>query len=679
MKIVCLTLLAMAYLNATRSRAAEGDSLRVRGRVLDPDGKPVPGAAVTVPSTPNWNDRTTRTPVARTTSGPEGRFEITFNKAVVSPFTTGGGSPGGDAWKHAQIVATAEGFGVAFARWDRTDADGQLVLRLVRDDVPIEGRVVGADGAAVPGVHVAVMSVGADRQTIEEAYRKYAQDPGDLTLYVPFGAAGRNEPIVTDADGRFRVTGVGRDRRVEMRLSGPTIGYTKVEAMTRVMEPVRVGVPQPTGDAPQMVTYGAKFEFTATPGRTVRGVVRDAASGEPMAGVTVQSLRFAGPFQGYDPQGLLTCVTGADGRYTLDGFPKGQGNEIIAVPNDEQPYFMQEAAVQDEPGVAPVTIDLVLHKGVFVTGKVTDNATGKGLPARLLYTTYLDNPHTHNLPEFRREQGAGFLDGYQSRYETKPDGAYRIVAAPGKAIIGVWCMLEGYRKGVGFDQIPIFAEKNFVFRMYQPPPYPQGTDVVKEVDVPPDAQSVTCDLELDRGGSVHVAVLDPDGKPVARPLEVRGTTPENYVGWHGKQVDGPEFDAGGFAPDEERTLFVIDPAQSLGRAVTVRFADVKDGKVTVQLQPLAHLKGRVLDSDGKPLPDIDLDPRVHAKGGGRSLKMFKTDEQGRFQTPLLPGARYYVSVWAGPYVGATVAEEQDPQAGATVDLGDVKIKPYITR
>jgi hypothetical protein len=210
-------------------------------------------------------------------------------------------------------------------------------------------------------------------------------------------------------------------------------------------------------------------------------------------------------------------------------------------------------------------------------------------------------------------------------------------------------------------------------------PHPPSTDAVKEIHGPADAESVKCDLQLDPGGTIRVAVTGPDGKPAAGPLEVRGTAPENYVGWHGKRVDAAEFDAGGFAPDEERTLFLIDSAHALGRAVTVKFADVKDGKLAVQLQPLAHVKGRVLDTGGKPLTNLDLDPRAQAKSGGRSLKMFKTDAQGRFETDLLAGVHYYITVWAGPYVGSTVTKDQDPPPGTTVDLGEVTIKPYLTR
>ena len=37
----------------------------------------------------------------------------------------------------------------------------------------------------------------------------------------------------------------------------------------------------------------------------------------------------------------LKTRTDAEGRFRLAGFPKGHGNKLLIVPNDDQPYFMQ--------------------------------------------------------------------------------------------------------------------------------------------------------------------------------------------------------------------------------------------------------------------------------------------------------------------------------------------------
>src|SRR5262245_21915458 len=141
------------------------------------------------------------------------------------------------------------------------------------------------------------------------------------------------------------------------------------------------------GSAKQVV-YGDGFDWVVLPTRPITGIVRDAATGKPMAGVTVTSLTASGnPF-------VTTAVetrTGADGRFRLLGMPKGEGNQILVVPNDEQPYFMKEVSVPDPAGMAPVEVEAELVKGLWVTGRVTDRATKKPGFGRIHYLPFLDN------------------------------------------------------------------------------------------------------------------------------------------------------------------------------------------------------------------------------------------------------------------------------------------------
>ena len=70
------------------------------------------------------------------------------------------------------------------------------------------------------------------------------------------------------------------------------------EANTRVM-PTRVRImDQPSGDQTHYTSYGAHFDYTAADAMSVEGVVRDAATLKPLAGVPVKSFRFGGPFFG---------------------------------------------------------------------------------------------------------------------------------------------------------------------------------------------------------------------------------------------------------------------------------------------------------------------------------------------------------------------------------------------
>lgn len=662
--VIALSITALA-------RAAEVEQIQVHGIVIDPLGKPVAGAFIAVPGPVNWEKRLEGSVVASAKSGADGKFELSFTKASVSPFSTGGGSPGADGWKNSLVVASAPGFGLAWKAYDRTEADGSLQLQLVPDGVPIEGHIIDLEGEPVAGVEVRVTSLQSELSE-SDVKTLYAREPDrgrDFSLSHPVTAMGQSTPIVTDNDGRFVVRGLGENRRADIYLSGKSIGFARLEVVTKRMEmQVRV-VEQPSGIAPKYTTYGAKFDFTAVPGRSVVGVVKDADTGAPMKGVRIQSKAFAGPFNGFDPRGLIDCISDAQGHYELHGFPKGPKNAILATPNDSQAYFMQSATVDDAPGLAPVEVSFSLHKGHWVTGRVTDKANGAPLPARLMYTTLIENEHTRALPEFSRENGGAYLQGYESRYETKSNGSYRVVAVPGQAIVSASCMLPGYRSGSGFDKIELFKQKNAFVQLYQPAPYENGTSAVITVDVPENGDVIHADLQVDPGESIDVRVVNSDGTPALGPLSVRGQDAENYGGAYFKP-EASTFEARAFSPDESRDLIVIDEARKLGAVVPVKVKMQRGKPLEVMLWPLATIKGRAVNANGDPLTGSTISITGE---GGRNVRSIETDADGRFEASVPIGTDYGAMVSAGPSAGAELGSELRPGPGKTIDLGDVSV------
>ena len=67
-----------------------------------------------------------------------------------------------DRWKDARLVASAPGFGPAWVREGSIarDVTEEMPLRLVRDDSPINGRLVDLEGRPVAGATVRVFMVG---------------------------------------------------------------------------------------------------------------------------------------------------------------------------------------------------------------------------------------------------------------------------------------------------------------------------------------------------------------------------------------------------------------------------------------------------------------------------------------------------------------------------------------
>ena len=94
---------------------------------------------------------------------------------------------------------------------------------------------------------------------------------------------GQPASVTTDAEGRFRLTGIGRDRIVNIAVEGPTIQSATITAMTR--NAAAVSTPKDAFGA--KTVYGATFDHLIPPGRALTGVVRDKRTGRPLAGVSV--------------------------------------------------------------------------------------------------------------------------------------------------------------------------------------------------------------------------------------------------------------------------------------------------------------------------------------------------------------------------------------------------------
>ena len=131
-----------------------------RGRVLDPDGKPVAGAGVYVRhyAEARWNKLD---PMAARQKGhvaatdADGRFHFELDKGAsdVSYYS------GVTGWHKAQIAVAAQGFAPAWVEAGDLVKHGEMALRLVRDDVPVRGRVLDSQGRPVAGVAVRIRAI----------------------------------------------------------------------------------------------------------------------------------------------------------------------------------------------------------------------------------------------------------------------------------------------------------------------------------------------------------------------------------------------------------------------------------------------------------------------------------------------------------------------------------------
>ncbi len=361
-------------------------------------------------------------------------------------------------------------------------------------DMPISGRIVDLEGRPIAGVTVRTSSItkakGDDLGPWLDAVR-LGEPPSVAFRQLGDADDDASGTWETDAQGRFRIEGLGAERVVHLSIEGPTIAYTTLTAVTRRMEPIAArGFASTFGPGTQTI-HGARLpHFTATPGPVVEGVVRDEKTREPMHDVGVWSYTFAG--SNYIGITHLKARTDADGHFRLAGLPKGRGNKLLIVPSDDQPYFMQEFEVPDPQGIGAVAVEIGLHKGLWIEGKVTDKETGLSVAGGWLhYFPFLDNRFAQSTSEFDRNGNTNGA-GHQQRYLSRADGSYRLVGLPGRAIVGVVSHSQkSYRQGNGAESIkgmnehghfgtwnnPIMPGRYFPTSMKVINP-PEGTEVV---------------------------------------------------------------------------------------------------------------------------------------------------------------------------------------------------------
>ena len=126
----------------------------------------------------------------------------------------------------------------------------------------------------------------------------------------------------TDAEGRFTLTGIGRDRCPQLTISA------KGKATLICIVPLRPDFKPAPGGITGSPVFGPIFTLPIAPSRPVTGVVRDLAR-KPLAGIRPWPGRSGGVRPvGYHILPEVEVVTDAQGRYSLDGLPRAKNTSF---------------------------------------------------------------------------------------------------------------------------------------------------------------------------------------------------------------------------------------------------------------------------------------------------------------------------------------------------------------
>jgi hypothetical protein len=636
-----------------------GRPVEVRGRVVGPDGRPVPGATVRSA----WADTAEGDPtIPDVTSAPDGRFVA----RIPRPHRSAGMVNGADAMPW--LAASAPGFGPGWvARVLRPDAPGELTIRLVVDGPPIVGRIIDLEGRPVAGARVRVdrrWYVKDERSWPVEAddlpgWLRRIQDQGDGLGQLPMPIAA----ATTDRDGRFRLTGIGRERIAELMVSAPTIATTLIYAMCHDGPEVRVADREAL-EPRTIVLHAPRFQYAAGPTQPIEGVIRDQDNGRPIAGVRVCGAVYKERSLVRDPG--VEATSDDRGHYRLLGLNKASAYRLFLWPKPGLPYPNATLRVAaGAPALEPIRFDMALKRGILVRGRVTDRATGRPVPGFISAYTFRGNPRAREFP--------GYEDSNPPHVYLEDDGRYEVVALTGRGLITCQSDYRRYRSGVGAEAIP-GAQDYFdtlprqVFR--------DQFQALAVVDLDPKAESATLDLQVDPGRSLAIQVVDPEGRPLAGTMAM-GVAPRFF---REEEQDSPTIEVRGLERSKPRRVIVYHEARRL-----VGLVDLKGDEtapLTVRLQPWGTLAGRIVDEQGRPLGGLEvcnlfaysLDRNPPPSRG--TLPSLPIGRDGRFRVErLIPSLMYGGGASQGVMYRGDLFRAVTLAPGEVKDLGDLRIMP----
>jgi hypothetical protein len=581
-----------------------------------------------------------------------GRFRLDAPRTSSSQYETIG------------AIAIAPGFG---ATWAELDPDAEMPtaeIALMPEQV-IQGRLFDVQGRAVPGVEVGVSTM---MRGVPASGRLQPQQEVDMVRFGWIDAkkrAGWPEPAITDADGRFNVRGVGRGVRVSLGIDDPRYARQRIQLDSD-------GTP-----GPKEVTR------TLEPAQFITGRVTDAVTGKPVPRALLVMHASFGSERGMLPSDVRTDF---EGRFRANTSPADR-YIVTAYPSPDGPPYLSLSREFDWPkGAVEHVVDMALPRGVLLTGKVTEEGSGKPVAgASLSFVSHLER-------QGKTTSGSPVLD-------STLDGSFQLAALPSPGYLSVMGPTDDY-VFQAVDSGMVDAGRPGGSRYYS------HANIL--LDLKPGVESTTVNVVLRRGGAVKGEVVDPDGKPVANAWMISRIilpqTPGAWKTWrrghHAVTRDG-RFVLHGLDPNVETPVHFLEPKRKLAATALISGELAAGGSLVVHLAPCGAAVMRLVDPRGEPIAALRGGPwlvsMVVAPGAVRMNagemtadesdltridpvnyeKAPAPDADGTIKFPaLIPGASYRVidRTTFREAVGPQVRKEFTVKAGETIDLGEILIE-----
>ena len=277
-------------------------------------------------------------------------------------------------------------------------------------------------------------------------------------------------PAFSDAEGRFTVRGIGRGLHVVLGIDDPRFA--------------RAEVPVDTDAGARSKSMTVALE----PARIITGRVTDADSDRPIPHARLVVLSHKGG------AGHINQFEADDqGRFRMN--PLSADRYSISVASTSgQPYLGGSMGIFDWPrGAVEHRVDLTLHRGALIRGKVVEEGTGRPVAgARISFGTRRD-PANPNAPSSGHEESA-------------PDGSFQVAVLPTPGYLIVLAPTDDYvLQSIGGQVVREGRPGGRRFYAHALIPHdPRSDREAPEVTVP-----------LRHGVTVKGLVIGPDDRPIA--------------------------------------------------------------------------------------------------------------------------------------------------------------------
>ena len=538
--------------NMQRPAAAaenESEKLIFSGNVVDNNGVPVTNAEVRYSVGTNSSEPATHT-------GVDGRFRFEFPRPELK------------RWDRVSVVATHPDHAIGWRSLqpqNTTDVEIQLAV-----PATISGRIMNETGEPIQNAEVHLQFLF---RTVPMSER-YESVLGMEIMPIL--------PAKTDANGEFVLHGLPQGATTKLVTRG--LGYA---------QKLHFQVP-----------VGAEgLEFQLKPEGRIEGRLSYADTDAPVTDATVM-LEGIFPNSGWgrarvDVNGHYLMTNLAPGTYNLNFYEGPEGWTAVA-----------KEFIKVVEGQTISNVDLILVRGGFITGQVTDQDTNEPIA-----------DHRISFHDAARPESQAAVHGT----ETAENGNYRFRAAPGRALV--------YTSA--------------------PAGYQDIGQVNRYVDVV-DAETVVVDFQFSKGIKLIGRVLTEAGEPVAG---ARITDTRESYKEYGSSDELGVFIVDGVRPGQRLDLKTEHRGLGLRGATEVQFQPGVPVEIQMEQYERVKISGRVINHKNEPISSANIGlmhwDRQQNKGHGTGIAV--TDSDGQFrEVELIVGDEYDISVTAEGYRRAEI-------------------------